>query len=84
MLRSALGESGVIQTVLRACTKGPFLFGIYRHLENAVTEMERSEIEVRVAKVRIKLRLSEISREAFLMCKFGCKNEKCRQSVVTR
>ena len=41
------------------------MFGSYRHLANAVTEMERSEIEVRIAKARIKLRLSEISREAF-------------------
>ncbi len=35
------------------------MFGIYRHSVNAVTEMKRSGIEVRVAKARIKLRLSE-------------------------
>ncbi len=34
-------------TALRARTKGLFLFCIYRHSANAVTEMERSGIEVR-------------------------------------
>lgn len=34
---------------LRACTKGLFLFCIYRHSANAVTEMKRSGIEGHIA-----------------------------------
>ncbi len=37
-------------TALRARMKGLFLFCIYRHLANAVTEMKQSGIEVRLAK----------------------------------